>query len=696
MVATRPQRTLEALLLAAACVACFAPTVFAAAPAAPAKPPALAPRAAALRFHRRGERLWESARRTANATALRAAAEQYAAAWGADPSLTVAFYDLAFACRVGALVGFSACPSRAAVQDVLHAELDAGGSSGVSQLVALSSLDAPSFRRVAEAWAAAFEGGDSPPPALPPLPALPRPHSGGVLRVAYVSGLLRHHPVGHHLGGLLRHRSNALAVAVFATAPSDGSAHRARYKLACASRGDGNDGAGNPSAEGGGCEFIQLPPDASAAAIASAVRAWGAHVAVYIDGYDAGHVMGAVALRLAPLTVSFFGFLGTLGMRGVVDAIVVDETVAPSGDALVRSGFSERLLLRHNTTFFAQDYASVHPELLSSEGSAPATRAPVSLCFFGQLFKVDAPLLRSWLLILLRTATAPACAAGEGGQEARGGGLEREGVEGVQEARVGADGVSRAAQLLPSSGPLLHLLGYPPVAPAGIVDGVRALAPSLVPVWRALLAAGACNCSAALAEGSTATADADTPPSAAALADALLARLRFEPLRGEAEHLLWKRGACGLGLDSPHYNGHTSTADLLAAGVPVLTLTPPGSGFAGRAAASLVAAAGAPRFFTSASTNGAYEDAAVAYMRAAEGFAQAGGVSHGAPHAPTADGLPAVPRGPDGAPWRPATDLSSPLFDTRAWVRTWEGLLLAAAEGEAAREAEAASVSTHV
>lgn len=586
--------------------------------------PVVAGHAVAQRHHRKGERLWEAARRNANASALTAAAEAYAASWAADPSFTTAFWDLAFTCRVGALLGSAACPPRDEVQRVLHEELDRNGRSGISQLVALSSLDGASFRRVAEAWASVFSPDPPSAAALPLLVALPPP--GGVLRVAYVSALFQHHPVGHHIGGVIRLRDTAaFTIACFSTAPSDNSAHRARLEQSCLS--------------GEGCEFFQLPSAAGPVGVAAAVRSWGAHIVVYLDGYDSAHVMGAVLLRMAPLQVSFFGFLGTLGAPAI-DAVGVDDVVVPLGNARLRSSFSEHLLLRHPLTFFLQDYAEVHPELLQPDDTA-APPMPVSLCNFGQLYKVDVPTLRSWLVILLRTAELPACS------------------------------VCPKAPL-PLGGPLLHLLGYPPVSPPGILAGVRALAPSLVSVWHQIVAERGASFVMGRAEEVVAVAvsasgeTGDTGEQLEhALADTLISRLRFEPLRDEHEHLLWKRRTCGLALDTPHYNGHVSVADLLAAGVPVVTLTPLGEAFAGRAASSIVAAAGAPAFFTSPETHAQYEDAAVAYVRAVQGL-------------PPDAGAPEVPR-VGGAPWRPSRNLSVPLFDTRAWVRSWEALLADAA-----------------
>jgi protein O-GlcNAc transferase len=68
-------------------------------------------------------------------------------------------------------------------------------------------------------------------------------------------------------------------------------------------------------------------------------------------------------------------------------------------------------------------------------------------------------------------------------------------------------------------------------------------------------------------------------------------RLVFAPIRPIAEHLARHRHA-DLFLDTLPCNAHTTASDALWAGLPVLTS--PGATFAGRVAASLVAAAGLP------------------------------------------------------------------------------------------------------
>ncbi len=85
-------------------------------------------------------------------------------------------------------------------------------------------------------------------------------------------------------------------------------------------------------------------------------------------------------------------------------------------------------------------------------------------------------------------------------------------------------------------------------------------------------------------------------------------RLVFAPSVPVAEHLARHRHA-DLVLDTLPYNAHTTTADALWAGVPVLTCI--GTAFQGRVAASLLRAAGLPDLVTD--SLGAYEAVALRY-----------------------------------------------------------------------------------
>lgn len=142
-------------------------------------------------------------------------------------------------------------------------------------------------------------------------------------------------------------------------------------------------------------------------------------------------------------------------------------------------------------------------------------------------------------------------------------------------------------------------------------------------------------------------------------------RVVFQPLLPRGEHLPAKRALCGLGLDTSPYNGHVTTADLLWAGVPVLTFSPPGAGMAARAAGSLLRAAGAPPAFFASETLEEYEETAVRVFEAYTGGAAEVAVGAADGSAADVSGNPLL--------WRPLP--SAPLFDAAAWTRGFEATL---------------------
>jgi hypothetical protein len=155
----------------------------------------------------------------------------------------------------------------------------------------------------------------------------------------------------------------------------------------------------------------------------------------------------------------------------------------------------------------------------------------------------------------------------------------------------------------------------------------------------------------------------------------LRSRIHFLAPLPLSEHLLVKGQRCGLGLDTEHHNGHVSSADLLAAGVPMLTVE--GGGFGGRVTASLNKAAGAPALFTVLS-HSAYVETAVAVYEAyaqravVRGLAEAGfGALGEEEEEEEGEG------GAGGLLWRPT--LGSLLFDTARWVAGFEEVLQSAA-----------------
>eukprot|EP00755_Sulcionema_specki_P018785 Sspe_Gene.67760::Locus_39976_Transcript_1_1_Confidence_1.000_Length_1623::g.67760::m.67760/K09667/OGT; protein O-GlcNAc transferase len=91
-------------------------------------------------------------------------------------------------------------------------------------------------------------------------------------------------------------------------------------------------------------------------------------------------------------------------------------------------------------------------------------------------------------------------------------------------------------------------------------------------------------------------------------------RVQAMPYVLPAAHARVKAELCTMVLDTPGYNGHVSTLDVLNVGLPVVSLL--GTTFRGRAASSLLTAAGAGQLV--ASTYREYEDIAVGLLQDTE------------------------------------------------------------------------------
>ena len=687
---------------------------------------------------RGAEAAWQRAKSKLDERALVKANRLYQQAWNESARGDfAAFWDVAYSAAVGCLHEAQQYPCRGTLRDVLITELystksDAQpfGFTQISQLVAMAMLDAPFLLNVTQAWAHSFDEAKS---AEPPVKTLTKARGWTVpVRIGYLSGHFGDHPVGHHIGTLLRLHTRPVSeykesqqdepisgetvsnvsfvVHCLSTSPDDGSAIYKRNRAACDS-------------------WTEIPSSTSASDAAATIRSHHLDVLVSLDGYDRGHRMDVLSLRPAPFQVSFFGFLGTTGASRYIDAIIGDEHTIPtpsdnqreamrrywasvsndgnsvnsegaSSDDATDSGpmmplnrvkagaelwYAEAHILRHPTTFFVTDYQTHHPEVMAAVNSAAPLKADNHV-------SSDASYSPSWLESYLAISDAKAFNSGDEATAAahdddnRTAGAAAEVPFALcsfsQLFKVGPEIFNSWLNILRNSGneSLLYLVAYPPVGKPGLLAH-----PALV---------------------------ADP---------ALAARVRFLELLPRNKHLLDKRRICGLGLDTPYYNGHTSVSDLLWAGVPVLTLSPPQSTMAGRAAGSLIKAAGGPAHVFLTDNFQDYEDTAVKIYQAYERqrarvrhadatrstdaevsveLNAAGDVMTG----PTAGAASAVVASGGGAAecvtcrknvaryaadvipnphlddpallWRPTHDC--PLFDRQRWVRGFEEMLVAA------------------
>ncbi|KAF9429952.1 hypothetical protein BGZ94_008908 [Podila epigama] len=137
----------------------------------------------------------------------------------------------------------------------------------------------------------------------PPAPPVPR------LKIGYVSSDFNNHPLSHLMQSVFgMHDKTRFEIFCYATTPADQTPYRVKIQS---------------EAE----HFLEVSTW-STQAIVERIVADGIHVLVNLNGYTKGARNEVFAARPCPVQVSFMGFAGTLG-AGWCDWIVADPIVCP-------------------------------------------------------------------------------------------------------------------------------------------------------------------------------------------------------------------------------------------------------------------------------------------------------------------------------------------------------------------------------
>jgi predicted O-linked N-acetylglucosamine transferase (SPINDLY family) len=180
----------------------------------------------------------------------------------------------------------------------------------------LAAIDAPeAHRAAATAWAAKRF------PRFAGLGSVPASTSGGRIRVAYVSGDFREHPVAYLMAEVFeRHDRRRFDLVALSSGPDDGSAMRRRIERAFD-------------------RFIDIR-DRNDRDTARLARELGIDIAIDLSGFTTGSRLGLFACRAAPVQVTYLGYLGTLG-TDYMDYMIADEVIVPDGS---RDGYAEKIV----------------------------------------------------------------------------------------------------------------------------------------------------------------------------------------------------------------------------------------------------------------------------------------------------------------------------------------------------------------
>jgi protein O-GlcNAc transferase len=254
--------------------------------------------------------------------------------------------------------------------DDLRARFRAGTSAGQPHLSPFCLLSDPSTRamqrRCAEVWSAGFETAPA---------AAPNPISGGPLRIAYLSADFHQHATAMLAAGLFEQHDRArFEVSAYSTGPDDASATRARLVRAFD-------------------RFI----DARAwtpGRLAAHIQSSRIDVLIDLKGHTHGAATAALALRPAPIQVSYLGYPGTTGAP-FIDYLIGDAVVTPFEHA---GDYSETLV---------QLPASYQVNDRSRPIVEPPSRASLGLpedstvfCGFTSAYKLNPQVFDAWQRIL--------------------------------------------------------------------------------------------------------------------------------------------------------------------------------------------------------------------------------------------------------------------------------------------------------
>lgn len=206
-------------------------------------------------------------------------------------------------------------------------------------------------------------------------------HSNGHhrLTIGYLSYDFRNHPVAHQLFPLFQmHDRERFKVIAFSMGQDDGSSFHRRIK----SDSD---------------EFVDISPLGLREA---AQTIYNRRVDILIDlmGHSHHNRMGILALRPAPLQISYLGFLGTTG-ADFIDYVVTDSVVVPRHE----DHFYDEKLLRMPNCYQLNHNSLIAAERNTDRREWGLPHTGFVYCSFNTVYKIDREVFDRWMRILSQT-----------------------------------------------------------------------------------------------------------------------------------------------------------------------------------------------------------------------------------------------------------------------------------------------------
>ncbi len=213
---------------------------------------------------------------------------------------------------------------------------------------------------------------------IPPGPRLePAPSAAGgdKIRVAYLSGDFRVHPVAYLTAELFeRHDRGRFEIIGLSFGPDDKSALRARIARSFDQFHD-----------------VRTVDDRDVAAL---IRRLGIDIAVDLSGHTDNARPGVLRYRAAPVQVNYLGFAGTMG-ADFIDYIIADKVVLP----LDQQPYYAEKIVHLPDCFLVNDATkAISRTPLRAEAGLPDKG--VVFCCFNNAYKISREVFAVWMRLL--------------------------------------------------------------------------------------------------------------------------------------------------------------------------------------------------------------------------------------------------------------------------------------------------------
>ena len=214
------------------------------------------------------------------------------------------------------------------------------------------------------------------PPVKPLASSRPKEHDR--IRIGYLSADFRDHPVSQLLAGVIENHERArFEVSAISYGPNDDSALRARLKSAFE-------------------HFVDVEPH-NTEKIAHLIKDRGIDILVDLTGFTAHSRPGILALKPAPIQVSYLGYSGTMG-ASYIDYVIADRTIIEESD---RTFFTEKVVYLPDS-FMAADSKRKISERVPARAEYQLPDDAFVFCGFNNSYKISPSVFGVWMGLLSR------------------------------------------------------------------------------------------------------------------------------------------------------------------------------------------------------------------------------------------------------------------------------------------------------